>query len=65
MQSKKDKDGLDCIVEEENYGARMDLISAFRSCVKRDKDKHDISYSLPDTLCIVNSCDGAVCPVTK
>ena len=65
MRSKKDKDGLDYIVEEENYGARMDLISAFRSCVKRDEDKHGISYSLSDTSCIVNSCDGAVLHVTK
>ena len=65
MENKKYSNDNDYKKEKENYCARMDFLDAIKNYIQRDKDKHQILYSLNDAVCIVNSCDGVAHPVTK
>ena len=66
MEKKTNQNGSTYEEEEENFGARLDFIDSIKSYVDRDRSKFGIMYNNNDEIvCIVNSCDGAIHPVTK
>ena len=66
MQKKTNVDDSTYEEEEENFGHRMDFVDSMKSCVDRNRSKFGIMYNGNEEIaCVVNSCDGAIHPVTK
>ena len=63
---KKDKNGNDYEQEEKNFGTIMDFVAGIKSCISRDESSYGISHgNNEEIVCIVNSFDRAIHPVTK
>ena len=66
MQKKRDRNGETCEEKEENYSGRITFIDDIKSYVNHDESKYGITCNNNDEIvCIINSYDRTVHPVTK